>query len=170
MYLPFTTLCHDILQSCCGWFEQHVFSTLHLHNCKTIQNIRHLAIKEYHFALKNDKNASIISTKCQTTWDIFQGKLCRLSNTKKSEVKVRIFWEGNKICKISTLLLSTVHKVQIFWESYKNLALLPLFFWHYLVASNHKWKMGQIFEAFSKHLNFTFWLNNFTYLGTLRIK
>ena len=61
MYLPFTTLYHDILQSCCGWFEQHVFSTLHLNNCKTIQNIRHLAIKEYLFALKNDKNASIIS-------------------------------------------------------------------------------------------------------------
>ena len=28
------------------------------------------------------------------------------------------------------------------------------FFWHYLVASNYKWKMGQIFVAFSEYLNF----------------
>ena len=33
-------------------------------------------------------------------------------------------------------------KVQIFWDGHKNLAHLPLFFWHYLVSSNYKWKMG----------------------------
>ena len=29
------------------------------------------------------------------------------------------------------------------------------FFWHYLLSSNHKWKMGQNFVAFSEYLNFT---------------
>ena len=47
------------------------------------------------------------------------------------------------------------HKVQIFWEGHKNLAHLPLFIWHYLVASNYKWKMGQIFVAFLEYLNFS---------------
>ena len=46
-------------------------------------------------------------------------------------------------------------KVKIFWESPKNLAHLPHFIWHYLVASNYKWKTGQIFVAFSEYLNFT---------------
>ena len=31
---------------------------------------------------------------------------------------------------------------------------IPLFFWHYLVTSNNKWKMGQNFVAFSEYLNF----------------
>ena len=47
-------------------------------------------------------------------------------------------------------------KVQIFWECHKILAHLPLFFYNmYLVASNYKWKMGQIFLVFSENLNFT---------------
>ena len=46
-------------------------------------------------------------------------------------------------------------KIQIFWEGHTNLAHLPLFFWHYLVASNYEWKMGQIVVAFSEYLNFT---------------
>ena len=45
-----------------------------------------------------------------------------------------VFWEK----------ISWNYWVQIFWEGHKNLANLPLFFWHYLVASNYKWKMGQI--------------------------
>ena len=45
-------------------------------------------------------------------------------------------------------------KVQILWEGHKNFALLPIFIWHYLVASNYKWKMGQIFWAFSEYPNF----------------
>ena len=45
------------------------------------------------------------------------------------------------------------YKVQIYWEGHKSLADLPLFCWHYLVASNNKWKVGQIFVAFSKYLN-----------------
>ena len=45
-------------------------------------------------------------------------------------------------------------KVQIFWEGHKNLAHLPLFIWHYLVASNYNWKMDQIFAAISEYLNF----------------
>ena len=45
-------------------------------------------------------------------------------------------------------------KVNIFWEGHKNVAQLSLFFWHYLVASNHKWKTSQIFVAFSEYLNF----------------
>ena len=43
-------------------------------------------------------------------------------------------------------------KVQIFWEGHKNLSLLPI--WLYLVASNYKWNLGQIFVAFSEYLNF----------------
>ena len=46
-------------------------------------------------------------------------------------------------------------KVQILWESHKMLVHLPLFISHYLVASNYKWKMGQIFVAFSEYLNFS---------------
>ena len=34
-------------------------------------------------------------------------------------------------------------KVQIFWEGHKNLAHLPLFIWHYFVASNYKRKKVQ---------------------------
>ena len=45
-----------------------------------------------------------------------------------------------KICKITKANLTI--KVQIFWEGHKKLAHLPLFIWHYLVASNCKWKMG----------------------------
>ena len=40
-------------------------------------------------------------------------------------------------------------QVQIFWKDHKNLAHLPLF-----LTSNYKWKIGQIFEAFSEYLNF----------------
>ena len=46
-------------------------------------------------------------------------------------------------------------KVQIFWEGRKNLVHLPIFIWHYLVASNHKWKMVQVFVVFSEYPNFT---------------
>ena len=35
------------------------------------------------------------------------------------------------------------------------MAHLPLFIWHYLVASNHEWKMGLIFVVFSGYSNFT---------------
>ena len=45
-------------------------------------------------------------------------------------------------------------KVRIFWKGHKNLAHLPLFILHYLIASNYKWKMDQILMAFSKYLNF----------------
>ena len=47
-------------------------------------------------------------------------------------------------------------KVQIFWEGHKNLAHLSLSFDilpKYILASNYKWKMGQIFAAFSEFLN-----------------
>ena len=54
-------------------------------------------------------------------------------------------------------------KVQIFWEVHKNLAHLPLFIWHYLVASNYQRMMGQNFVAFSEYLNFT--SNPLYYLG-----
>ena len=46
-------------------------------------------------------------------------------------------------------------KVQIFLDGHNNFSLLPVFIWHYLVASNHKWKMGQIFWAFSEYPNFS---------------
>ena len=45
-----------------------------------------------------------------------------------------------------------LNKVQIFWEGHKNLAHLPLFIWHYLVASNYKWKMGHIFVQPSQNI------------------
>ena len=45
-------------------------------------------------------------------------------------------------------------KIQIFWEGHNNLVHLPLLFWHYLLASIYKWKMGQIFVGFSEYLNF----------------
>ena len=45
-------------------------------------------------------------------------------------------------------------KVQIFWEGHNFFSSLPLFIWHYLVASNYKWKKGHIFVAFSEYLNF----------------
>ena len=37
---------------------------------------------------------------------------------------------------------------------------LPLFIGHYLVASNYKWKMGQMFVTFSEYPNFTYWRYN----------
>ena len=45
-------------------------------------------------------------------------------------------------------------KVRIFWEGQKDLAHFPIFFWHYILLSNYKWKMCQIFVAFSEYLNF----------------
>ena len=56
---------------------------------------------------------------------------------------------NHKLVKLFTLV-----KVQVFWKDHKNMAHLPLFIWHYLVSSNYKWKMGQIFVAFSEYLNF----------------
>ena len=56
--------------------------------------------------------------------------------------------------KLKPTYFRYVVKVQIFWENLKNLAHLPLFIWQYLVASNYKWKMSQIFVAFSEYLNF----------------
>ena len=44
-------------------------------------------------------------------------------------------------------------KVQTLREGHKLFIKLPLF-WHYLVASNYKWTMGQIFVAFLEHLIF----------------
>ena len=32
----------------------------------------------------------------------------------------------------------------MFWKGHKNLANLPLFFWHYLEVSNYKWEMGHL--------------------------
>ena len=45
-------------------------------------------------------------------------------------------------------------KVRIFWEGQKDLAHFPIFFWHYILLSNYKWKMCQSFVAFSEYLNF----------------
>ena len=46
-------------------------------------------------------------------------------------------------------------KVQIFWEGHKNRVHLLICIWHYLVASDHTWKMSQIVLAFSEYLNLT---------------
>ena len=51
---------------------------------------------------------------------------------------------------------SAAVKVQIFCEGRKNLAHLLLFVWHYIITSNYKWKMYQIFMAFSQYLNFNY--------------
>ena len=59
----------------------------------------------------------------------------------------------------STILLCFVLlfvKVQIFWEGLKNLAHLQFFIWYYLVVSNFKWKIGQIFVDFLEYPNFIF--------------
>ena len=56
---------------------------------------------------------------------------------------------------LERLIYPLVLKVQMFWEGHKNLAHLPLFFWHYIVMSNDKWKMGQNCVAFLEYLNFT---------------
>ena len=66
----------------------------------------------------------------------------------------------SKGCFVGSIFLAKstfcwLRKVQIFWEDHKNLAHLPLFIWQYLAASNYKWKMGQIFVAFSEYLNFS---------------
>ena len=55
---------------------------------------------------------------------------------------------------------SYLDKVQIFWDSHKNCANLPLFIWHYLVASN-RWKMRKHFVVFSEYLNFKYiWIQD----------
>ena len=46
-------------------------------------------------------------------------------------------------------------KVQIFWEGNKNLAHLPLFIWHYLVATNYKWNMGQYLNIVLMKMSFS---------------
>ena len=46
-------------------------------------------------------------------------------------------------------------KVQIFWEGNKNLAHLPLFIWHYLVATNYKWNMGQYLNIVLLKMSFS---------------
>ena len=78
--------------------------------------------------------------------------------TKTKSVKVIFYFHLLQFCSIHSNFIGyhrkETGKVQIFWEVQKNLAHLPLFFWHYLVASNYKWKMGQIFVAFSEYLNF----------------
>ena len=72
----------------------------------------------------------------------------------------RKFWSEKEINKFTYLT-----KVQIFWEGHKNLFYLQLFIWYYLVASNYKWKIGQIFVAFSEYLNFNqpcqYFMSNF---------
>ena len=62
----------------------------------------------------------------------------------------------HRYCKDTDKSLAYCFKVQTFVEGNKNICHLPLFiFWHYLIASNYKWKMGQIFVAFSEYLNIT---------------
>ena len=43
---------------------------------------------------------------------------------------------------LTNLMFRYSEKAKTFWPIF-------LIFWHYLVASNYKWKMGQIFMAFS---------------------
>ena len=42
----------------------------------------------------------------------------------------------------------------IFWEGPTNWVHLLICIWHYLVASDHKWKISQIVVTFSEYLNF----------------
>ena len=57
--------------------------------------------------------------------------------------KLRTIYSNNKRSE-QFLKQNTFCKVQIFWEGHKKLAHLPPLIWHCLVASNYKWKMGQI--------------------------
>ena len=64
----------------------------------------------------------------------------------------------------NVIYMYTYFKAQVIWECQKNSAHLPLFFWHYLVGSDYKWKMGQFFcgrlriselyQEFFIHINF----------------
>ena len=58
---------------------------------------------------------------------------------------IKYIWEG---------------KGRIFWEGHKNLSHPPLYFdVKYSVASNKKWKISQIFVAFTEYLKFhNFWI------------
>ena len=67
--------------------------------------------------------------------------------------KIHATFGGNLLLEFLTCMLLFL-KVKMFRESQKNLAHLPHFIWHYLVASNYKWKMGHIFMAFSECQNF----------------
>ena len=68
--------------------------------------------------------------------------------------KVQIFCEGHKILKKNLPFWFDVAKAHVFWEGHKNFTYLRIFIWHYLVTSNYKWKMGQIFVAFTDYLKF----------------
>ena len=87
-------------------------------------------------------------------WSLFGGCLLHSKLTKKWWLRC----STQKVAFIINDYFKNAHfdnvKVQIFWEGHKSLAHLPLFFWHYLIASNYKWKMGQIFVVFSENMNF----------------
>ena len=59
------------------------------------------------------------------------------------------FWQS-----LSIKVQLWAFKFQIFWENQNILAHLHLFYWHYFIASNHMWKMGQILVALLEYLNF----------------
>ena len=80
-------------------------------------------------------------------WVGLKPEIIALGQPKIANFKKKIVLQK---CKISFKL----HKVQIFWEGHNNLVQLKNFIWHYLVASNYKWKMGKFFLAFSEYLNF----------------
>ena len=45
-------------------------------------------------------------------------------------------------------------KVQFFWEGHKDLVQSSSWFWRFLVMSKLRWRLRQIFVAFSEKLNF----------------
>ena len=75
---------------------------------------------------------------------------------------LKVLWKLQKQEGIKQKKGKSVSFYQTFKEYFLTcLVFFRIFIWHCLVASNYKWKIGQIFETFSEYLNFNYWNNLF---------
>ena len=107
-------------------------------------------LKKIEFLGKNRKKKSILS------FNVSCNRLFYRHITKKQEDKILVpSINSTSICSTRCKISSMMYlKVQLFWESHKNLRNLPHGLDIHLVKSMRK--IAPIFVAFSEKLNFTF--------------
>ena len=125
MYVPFAMTFYKVVVNLNSMFlpPYVIYITVRQYN----------KMKGYLFPLKMTKMCQLTKMKCQNTWDIFQGKLCRLSNTKKCEVMTS-FERKTYDSIFSRLVFSYQYKTYFNWET---------------IFINHKKGLGSFFAIFS---------------------